>query len=755
MFSRNSVRRVFTSTLILFCLLNAQTFTSSFLHQPVSPHRSDSTQRVKKSEAVKLLSSQTTSDQNSNARVSEAYGSLPLRFEANAGQTDTRVKFLSRGSGYSLFLTSTEAVLKLRNKKATSATDQQAVVRMKLAGASPTPQVEGVDALPGRSNYFIGNDPSKWRRGVASYTKVRYGNIYPGIDLIYYGNQREIEYDFVVAAGADPNAIKLSFEGMERLHVDARGDLVLQTDEGEVRQRKPVVYQEADGNRQEVACRYVLTSERDVSFELADYDRTRALVIDPILAYSTYLGGSDYDKAYGIALDVEGNAYLAGYTESSDFPTANPSQPMNASGEDVFIAKLNAEGSALIYSTYLGGSDVELAEGGITVDQDGNAYVVGFTTSTDFPLANPLQSTYTGPFVDAFITKLNADGSSLVYSTYFGGSNNEFPQGIRVDSGGNAYITGYTFSSDFPIENALQPTLGGFQDAFVTKLNPSGSALVYSTYIGGSDSDSGESLTLDAAGNVYLTGYTYSVDFPTVNPFQPTKQGSLFSNDAYMMKLDATGTAILYSTYLGGSGTDGGSAIVVDAGGNICVTGETSSSDFPTVNPLQQYSSDIEQYSDLFVAKFNPTGSTLLYSTYLGGSGDDYVEDLAVDSEGNVYFTGVTYSTEFPTLNPLQPTPIDTADFTGNAFVAGVNAIGSGLVFSTYLGGDGDDEGHGIALDASGNIYVVGGTASADFITTTGAFQRLLGNPYDYFKMDSFICKIINISAPEIRPLRK
>jgi beta-propeller repeat-containing protein len=747
MYSRNSVRRVLTSTLILFCLLNTQTFTSSILYQPGSLHTSDSAARVKKSEAVRQLSSQTTSDQDTKARASEAYGRLPLRFEANAGQTDSRVKFLSRGSGYSFFLTSTEAVLNLRNKKSMSPTKQQAVVRMKLTGASPTPQIEGVDALPGKSNYFIGNDPSKWRRGVASYTKVRYGNVYPGIDLIYYGNQREIEYDFIVAAGANPNAIKLTFNGMEHLSVDARGDLVLQTTEGEMKQRKPVVYQEVDGYRQEVACRYLLTSERDVSFELAAYDRTRALVIDPVLAYSTYLGGSDYDKAYGVAVDAEGNAYLAGYTESFDFPTANPSQPMNASGEDVFIAKINAAGSALIYSTYLGGSDVELAEGGVAVDQNGNAYVVGFTASTDFPLVNPFQPTYTGPFVDGFITKLNADGSALVYSTYFGGSNNEFPQDIAVDSSGNAYITGYTFSIDLPIENAMQANLGGFQDGFVTKLNASGSALVYSTYLGGSDSDSGESIAVDAAGNVYLTGYTYSVDFPTINPFQPTKNGGLFSNDAYVTKLDATGTAILYSTYFGGSGPDSGSAIVVDSAGNICVTGETSSSDFPTVNTLQPSSSDIDQYSDLFVAKFNPIGSALIYSTYLGGSGDDYVEDMAMDSEGNVYFTGVTYRTDFPILNPLQPTPIDTADFTGNAFVAGVNATGSGLVFSTYLGGDGDDEGHGIALDASGSIYVVGGTASADFITTPGAFQRYLGNPYDYYKMDSFICKIINMSG--------
>jgi hypothetical protein len=747
-YSRNSVRRVITTTLILLCLLNAQPFTSSFLHQPGAPHTSYSDPRVN-SEPVRLHTPQTTSSQETNSRAIDAYERLPLRFEANAGQTDAQVKFLSRGNGYSLFLTPTEAVLKLRNKKSTGATNRQAVVRMKLTGASPAPQVEGVDVLPGRSNYFIGSDPSQWRRGVASYRKVRYGDVYPGIDLIYYGNQQEIEYDFVVAAGADPNAIKLTFNGMEQMSVDGQGDLVLQTTDGEVRQRKPVVYQEVDGYRQEVASRYVLTSEREVGFELAAYDRGRALVIDPVLAYSTYLGGSDSDKAYSIAVDAEGNAYVSGNAHSLDFPTANPLQPMNAGtvdDGDIFIAKLNAAGSALIYSTYLGGSDFDSAEGGIAVGHDGNAYVVGWTISADFPLANPLQPIRTGFSVDTFITRLNADGSALVYSTYFGGSNNEFPQEIAVDGDGNAYITGDTSSPDFPLSNALQPALGGHKDGFVAKLNPSGSALVYSTYLGGSDFDDGNSIAVDASGNVYVTGGTSSVDFPTVNPFQPTQQGGLFSNDAFVTKLDATGTAILYSTYLGGSASDWGSSIVVDAVGNIYVAGGTSSIDFPTVNPLQPSLSDSE-WLDLFVAKFDPTGSTLIYSTYLGGGRDDDVEDMVVDSEGNVYLTGETYSTDFPTLDPLQPTPIDTADFTANAFVTKVNATGSGLVFSTYLGGDGDDTGEGVAIDASGNIYVAGGTASADFITTPGAFQGALGNPHDYFKMDSFICKIINMSG--------
>jgi Beta-propeller repeat len=516
-----------------------------------------------------------------------------------------------------------------------------------------------------------------------------------------------------------------------------------------VRQRKPVVYQEVDGHRQEVAGRYVLTSERDVRFELAAYDRTRALVIDPVLSYSTYLGGSDSDKAYGVAVDGEGNAYVTGNAHSLDFPTANPLQPMNAGTADdgdVFIAKLNAAGSALIYSTYLGGGDFDSAEGGIAVGQDGNAYVVGWTISSDFPLANPLQPTRTGFFVDTVITRLNADGSALVYSTYFGGSYNEYPQDIAVDGDGNAYITGYTYSDNFPLANALQPALGGPEDSFVTKLNASGSALAFSTYLGGSDFDGGNSIAVDAAGNIYVTGGTSSVDFPTVNPFQPTKHGSLFSSDAFVTKLDPAGTAILYSTYLGGSGSDGGSSIGRDTAGNIYVAGGTSSIDFPTVNPLQPSLSDSE-WLDLFVAKFDPTGSTLIYSTYLGGGSDDDVEDMAVDSEGNVYLTGETYSTDFPTLDPLQPMPIDTAEFTANAFVTKINATGSGLVFSTYLGGDGDDTGEGIAVDASGSIYVAGGTASADFITTPGAFQGALGNPHDYFKMDSFICKIINMSG--------
>jgi len=674
-----------------------------------------------------------------------AYGKLPLSFEANRGQADPEVRFLARGKGYTLFLTATETVLSLpelaahgnpgRHEKQAGKTT---VLRVKLVGGNPEAEVVGLEELPGKSNYFIGNDPSKWRTNVSAYAKVEYRDVYPGVNLVYYGNGRQLEHDFVVAPGVDPRQIRLAVEGADRMELDAQGDLVLRAGNGDLHLRKPVVYQEIDGARQEVSGSYVLGTPHsafrtphsvEVGFQVAAYDATRPLVIDPVLVYSTYLGGSGADLGYGIAVDSTGSAYVTGSTGSTNFPTATALQatlcgPYDAFGgsDDAFVAKLNATGSALIYSTYLGGSGTDLGYG-IAVDSAGNAYVTGSTGSTNFPTASALQATFGGPN-DAFVAKLNATGSALIYSTYLGGSGLDVGSGIAVDSAGNAYITGYTESTNFPTASPLLAANRGARDAFVAKVSATGSALLYSTYLGGSGDDRSYGIAVDSGGSAYVTGITGSTNFPTASALQATVGGP---NDAFVAKLNATGSALLYSTYLGGSGNDYGFAIAVDSTGNAYVTGMTYSTNFPTAIPLQ--AANRGGPYDAFVAKLNATGSALLYSTYLGGSGAEQGHGIAVDSTGNAYVTGWTASTNFPTGIPLQAANGGGAD----AFVAKLNAASSALIYSTYLGGPGNDQALGIAVDAAGNAYVTGLTSSTNFPVAYALQPIFRGETYDAF----------------------
>src|SRR5437867_2121639 len=510
----------------------------------------------------------------SAATTIEAYGNVPLSFEPNRGQTKHQVKFLSRGSGYTLFLTSNEAVLTLR-KSDTAST----VMRMRLVGANRKSSVTGVDPQPGRSNYFLGSDPSKWRHDVPNYSKVRYQDIYRGIDLIYYGRQQQLEYDFVVAAGADPNKIQLSFRGSDNPTIDESGDLIVD----EMRLLKPVAYQERDGQRTPVAARYIIGKKHRVRFSVADYDTTKPLVIDPVLVYSTYLGGSGDELSFGIAVDAFGNAYVTGRTASADFPTTSGAfdNTFNGGFNDVFVTKLNATGSALVYSTYLGGSRC-CGDGGqaIAVDIFGNAYVTGYTYSADFPTTPGAFDTVFDGVLDAFVTKLNASGSALIYSTFLG--SNSIGRGIALDSSGSAYVTGEA-TADFPTTpGAYDTTFDGGDDVFVTKLNPDGSALVYSTFIGGNndtDGDDAYGIAVDTFGNAYVTGRTVSTDFPTTpGAFDVTFNGV---QDVFVTKLNGSGSTLVYSTSLGGSGNDIGAAIAVDSAGNAYVTGFTDSTDFP------------------------------------------------------------------------------------------------------------------------------------------------------------------------------
>jgi hypothetical protein len=524
----------------------------------------------------------------SETKLADVFGKLPLSFEANRGQADRQVKFLSRGSGYTLFLASNEAVLALRKgnseQKHAPAVPANSgkhapfgdtdFLRMRLAGGNPGARVSGVDELPGKANYFVGNDPAKWQPNLPTYAKVKYEEVYPGVDLVYYGNQRQLECDFVLAPGADAKAIRLRFRGATNLRVDGKGALVLQTRRGDVRFPKPQLYQEVEDKRRTIEGRYQLSRGRTVVFAVGSYDRTRPLVIDPVLLYSTYLGGTAQSGGNAIAVDSSGDAYVTGNTTSTDFPTVNALQSGNADSNTAFVSKINASGSALVYSTYLGGSGNAFGgdDGlGIAVDSSGDAYVTGYTNSHDFPTVNAIQAMNANPSgANAFVAEISASGSALAYSTYLGGSgrNGDAGHGIAVDSAGNAYVTGYTGSSDFPVANAIQSTYAARGpvplNSFISKINAGGSALVYSTYLGGSVEDVGNGIAVDSAGNAYVTGYTYSHDFPTANALQSTNASVENFGNAFVAKVNSSGSALIYSTYLGGSVNDAGNGIALD-----------------------------------------------------------------------------------------------------------------------------------------------------------------------------------------------
>ncbi|HEV2763100.1 MAG TPA: SBBP repeat-containing protein [Pyrinomonadaceae bacterium] len=671
------------------------------------------------------------------AELAEAYGRLPLRFEANQGQADPRVKFISRGQGYNLYLTPDEAVLVLRRGlKGTSAEGAaiRTVVRLRLEGADPDSPVDGAGELSSRSNYFVGKDPRRWRTGISNYAKVVYRNVYPRVDLVYYGNQGELEYDFVVRPGADPRAIALRFEGADALRLDAAGDLVLSTPAGELRQRRPVLYQLANGSRQHVGGRYVLKGGGRVGFEVDAYDRTRELIVDPVLSYSTFLGGFSNDQGNAVAVDSSGSAYVTGRTDSIDFPTAGARQDFNAGFSDVFVTKLNPQGTALVYSTYLGGSSVDQGNE-IALDAEGNAYVAGSTSSLDFPVTAGAFQSALGGNNDAFVTKLGPAGNVLAFSTYLGGSIADTANGVAVDGVGRAYLTGFTFSMDFPTRTPLQAVNRGAGDAFVARFNAAGTALEYSTYLGGNSRDDGNSVAVRGE-EAYLCGNTTSANFPTANAARPAYGGG--TNDGFVTRLNNTGTALVYSTFLGGFSTDICNAVAVDNAGSAYVTGFTSSNNFPTANPLQGSPRGLD---DAFVTKLAPAGNAFAYSTYLGGNDGDAGEGIAVMPGGTrAFVTGRTNSFNFPSVDPAQAANRGN----GDAFVAALDTSGSTLVYSTYLGGSGPDSGHDIAADGAGDAYVTGVTRSFDFPSTPGVVQ-----PSPRGNNEAFVAKL-GTAAPAL-----
>jgi hypothetical protein len=713
-----------------------------------------------------------------NAQVAPNYGNLPLTFELNQGQAAPQAKFIFRGKNYSALLTAGEMVLSLRPSAtavpsaanvAPNNKSQKSVattLQFKLVGAARNPAVIGEDPQPGRVNYFIGKDPAKWQRNVPTYGQVRYKNVYPGIDLLYYGNHHQLEYDFAVALGADPRQIQFQITGARQIELDEEGKLVLETSSGELHFQTPVVYQESSGVRVPVHGSYVLKDPTHVAFQLGQYDPNKPLVIDPVLVYGTYLGGTGTDQASGIAVDGTGSVYVAGYTDAADFLLTTVGVPATNSNH-IFVAKLDATGSSLVYADYIGGNGEDYGIG-LALDSANNAYVTGSTTSSNFPSVNPYQAVEPGSY-SGFLTKISADGSSLSYSTYVGGNGFDQPVGVAVDTLGEAYIAGTTTSLNFPVVNAIpgqeaalanQGGLYGYY-GFVSKFAADGSSLVFSTYLAGNSTfeDCGNlcwpipytsvsAVALDANGSAYVTGVTTTNNFPaTPGAYLPGNSPQPDTTIGFVSKLASSGS-LDYSTYFYGSSGNpiGIGAITVDGSGSAYVAG-TVTSDFTSdvTFPLTSTTiCDPRVYgfgcSDVFVTKFDPAASTLSYSTFLGPNNFASPQSIALDSSNNAYVLASTSSAVFGTNNGIE-------SYTSGheLLLVEIDASASTELFATYLGGSGDDFGSGIVLDANGNIYVTGSTDSTDFPVTQGAFQNILGG-----NTDAFVMKIGSASDPSV-----
>ncbi len=682
----------------------------------------------------------------------ELAAALYSGFEENRGQADAKALFLSRGRGYIALFDEEGVTIALpgRSKKKSAQGGQERtlnLVRMVFEGAShrgsprgktPLPRLKGLYRLPGRSNYLRGNDPSKWLASIPRYEKLDYEGVYPGASIIFgpaadtlkkhraafsegdSGGNRgpALEYDIVLQPGADPGNIGLFFPG-GRVSVSRDGDLVISAGAGRLFMPRPRIYQRGENGRKRlIDGGFVQIGKDRAGFEMAAYDKGRALVIDPTIAFSTFLGGGSADQAQGIAVDSSGGIYVTGFTLSPDFPVKNQARAFSggAAFGDAFVTKLTLSPTPqIVYSTFIGGRSDD-AGYAIAVDCCGQAYITGFTSSPDFPAVSPFQGGLSGGR-DAFVTKLSADGTKILYSTFFGGGDNDEGRGIAVDEATNIYITGFTRSANFPLVNSVRKVPSG-DDAFAAKILAGGSTLGYSVLLGGGADDDGAAIAVDASGNAFVTGSTGSTDFPvTVNAYQPALRGA---QNAFLTKLDPNGN-MLFSTFLGGSASDAAAAIALDSAGAAYITGSATSPDFPLIIAIQS----LRGARNSFISKFSPSGG-LLYSTFLGGSGQDLGGGIGVDAMGNAYIAGQTSSTDFPLKNAVQGlTPGE------NVFVSEIDSVGSALVFSTYLGGSGNDFGLAIAVDPSGSVFVAGGTTSPDFIAVNAV--RSFGGATDAF----------------------
>jgi hypothetical protein len=705
------------------------------------------------------------------AGVARSYGDLPLSFEPNVGQTDPGVRFLSRGAGYTLFVTPDQAVLALRSRSSAgnralpasagdgTASGSRDVLSMRLRGAAGDASITGIRPLAGVSSSFIGDDPNNWHTNIRTYAGVLERNVYPGVDLAYYGNQGgRLEYDFTVAPGVDPAVIRLAFGGHLGLSVDGAGDLILRLPHGDVMEPHPTAYQVVGGSRRRVAVSFALRG-RDVGFTVGARDVSLPLVIDPVISYSTYIGGTDFDEINGIVIDAHRDAYLFGDTSSDDFPLKSCIFCTFKGGaednSDDFVAKMNSTGTALMWSTYLGGTGDDEAEG-LAIDHEGNAYVAGPTLSFDFPTTpGAFQEDAPGGDHDGYVTKIDSNGSSLVYSTYLGGSEHDATIRPIVNSAGDVYVIGDTASTDLPVTrhafqkhnhggdctifNEFDPgdceESGGGLDTFVAELNPTLSDLIYLTYLGGTGDDVGLGFDVDSSGNAYVALETTSTDYPvTRHAFQRAFAGGDGSDgvnsDNVVTKLSPSGSKLVYSTYLGGTGDDCFAFrchLDVDGQGHAFLASDTTSTDFPTTRGAFQTSN--RGGFDQTVTKLNAKGTGLVYSTYLGGTGDDRTglrRAIVVRPNGWAYVAGFTDSQDYPTVDPIQGSFAGVTD----VGLSVLDRKGSSLLFSTYLGGS-DEEAAGLALDDAHAVYVAGYTCSTDYPVTMGAFQTSMAGVCD------------------------
>jgi hypothetical protein len=696
----------------------------------------------------------------SNSRFATApgyYTNLPVAFVENRGQIDPRVRYYAQGPRYSFYLTRDEVVLSFLNEPPTDGV----ALALRFTGSNPRLVLEGEERAPGEVNYFQGQDPAGWRTRIPRYAQIAYRDLWPGVDLRLREQSGTLKYEFRVRAGAAIADIRLAYAGATRFSVDETGALLIETGMGTLRDSAPVAYQTIDGERVSVESRYVLRGRSADAVRYgfvvgAGYRPDRELIIDPGIEYSTFLGGSSHELAGGIKVDTAGNAYVAGTTQSPDFPTTPGAfRRTGAAGNfgDVFVSKLNPTGTALVYSTFIGGGDFDWGRA-IAIDAAGNAYVTGQTKSRTFPTTGgAFDRTFNVDSCprcgidqyDAFVTKLNASGSGLVYSTFLGGFDIDDGLGIAVDAAGNAYVAGQTASLNFPTTTgAFDRTRNAGSDTFVTKLNAAGSALVYSTYLGGAAQEFPARIAVDAGGNAYVTGSTSSADFPaSAGAFDTTANGAF---DVFVTKLNSSGSALIYSTFLGGQGFDSGGGLAIDAAGNAYVSGGTGSTDFPTTPGAFD---TLPDGSSAFVTKLNPAGSALVYSTVIDGTSSEGANAVALNAAGNAWVTGITSSADFPvTADAFDPSFNGVAD----AVVFELSADGSTLLYSTFLGGTQSEGGDDLAIDASGDIYIAGHTHSMDFPTTQGAFDTIFNGDLLIFWGDAFVTKFATNTGSSTPP---
>lgn len=671
--------------------------------------------------------------------LDSVWGNLPLYFIHNKGQLGKEALFYARTKHYTLWVTRKglvfDSVRRMKEKRkglegfSGSFKVDRDVQWVEFVGSAPSPEVIPEEPANYKVNYLIGNESEKWRTGIPTSYAVRYKSLYPGIDLKVYGKEKLIEYDWVVHPGADPGKIVFRYRGV-KTYINADGDIVIEGKFGKFLHKKPVAYQ----GKESVDVKFVKLGRNLYGLSVDSYDRNIPLVIDPIiLIYSSYLGSNGREEGYGITVDSTGAVYVVGSTNSTYFPLKDPYQDHRAGWADAFITKISPSGTELVYSTFLGGSDFDYGIN-IVLDSTGAMYVCGNTQSDNFPVVNPIQNSRKGS-MDAYVAKLSPAGDKLVYSTFLGGTDKELVYDIILDSTGAVIITGGTYSSDFPTKDPIQNSNAGGADVFVSKISPSGTSLVFSTYIGGKLDDMGHSITFNTAGDIYLTGFSDSSGFPTVSPFQKEK-GRL--GDVIVVKLPSDGSSILYSTFIGGDGVDIGFGIRVDRSGNIYVGGESESSDYPVKSPVQ---GKVAGNNDAFVTVLTPAGDSLIFSTLLGGSGYDKAYGLEIDSRGGVYIMGNTTSSDFPTQNPLQ----DNSGGKRDVFVAKFIPSRASLVYSTYFGGSGNEfGGMSMDVDSDGAVYITGSTASEDFPVKNN-FQD-----YGYFT-DAFVSKLLWNEFPVAR----